>query len=68
VTDLLIRALLQCERRGYGADNGACGGCDYDQIDTKGHQTGCLVDLALTAAGLPDKASRDEFRNRYDER
>ena len=45
----------------------ACAGCvgpDDDDIDDRAHMTGCVVDKALTAAGFPDRASRDAARAR----
>jgi hypothetical protein len=59
----LVRALLIVE----WADD--CGGCKpapwpARRKSTADHWPGCCVDLALTAAGFPDQASRDAARER----
>lgn len=55
---LYIQALLDAEVNGEGV----CGGCDYDKIDKKGHQTGCSIDRALVAAGLKTGLERFDAR------
>jgi hypothetical protein len=52
---MLVRALLAVECRGHRAP------CAYCHVLFQ-HDAGCPVDAALTAAGLPDQASRDEAR------
>jgi hypothetical protein len=73
----LVRALLAVEWGGYDRDmsTGACPDCpalDSPEPNKKHdagwrHGAGCLVDNALTAAGFPDQASRDEARKRIAE-
>lgn len=67
---MLARALLAVELGGYGHSNCdfvgvSCPGCGAEALETSvppPHENGCPVDAALTAAGLPDQASRDEAR------
>lgn len=61
-TELLVRALLAVERQRKWSEHGGgswkCVGCGgYASCEPE-----CIVDAALTAAGLPDQASRDEAR------
>jgi hypothetical protein len=63
----LVRALLACEWAYVEWDEGSCGpqcqGCSSNQPTMYAkHDPCCPVDAALTAAGLPDQASRDEAR------
>lgn len=58
---LMVRALLQCEMCALPFEpQVACGGCGYGDIEAKGHQDGCCVDAALTAAGLATRQERLE--------
>ena len=75
----LRSALLDAEWAGVDWDEGWCGsqcqGCDRKHRDREEdrrffygdadfHASGCLIDFALTVAGLPDQASRDAERDR----
>ena len=62
--DVLVRALLVAEwpmvAEQYGPECQGCGnGVPWTQ---KVHRPGCPIDAALSAAGLPDQASRDAVR------
>jgi hypothetical protein len=65
----LVRALLAVEltvvRLG---DIGPVSACRWSAHAEAIHKPGCSVDAALTAAGLPDQASRDEAREELAER
>lgn len=59
----LVRALLQSELA-FDVDQSEstrhfCPACDET---APGHYAGCPLDAALTAAGFPDQASRDDAR------
>jgi hypothetical protein len=68
----LVRALLIAEWGYVNWDDGSCGpqcqGCSIELPNFDGkHDALCTVDSALTAAGFPDQASRDEARRRISE-
>jgi hypothetical protein len=60
----LVRALLIVEFCGGRADGygGAAPMCPECWHDPGAHQAGCAIDATLSAAGLPDQASRDAAR------
>jgi hypothetical protein len=79
VDGALIRALLRCELAeledsygmGYAQGCGACSLPTLPGVDGSyeiKHEPGCSLDVALTLAGLPDQASRDEARRLIAER
>lgn len=60
---LMVKALLAVEADAHGFEQGwGCQVCADGDIGDSGHVAGCLVDESLTAAGLPDRASRDAAR------
>ena len=67
---MLVRALLAAEWQmvWIGGMHQACPECLGVQPSTGGNgHSSCDVDAALTAAGLPDQASRDEARRKIAE-
>lgn len=70
VIHLLVRALLAVEwvpmtMLAYPSIR-ACAKCT--EMRGLGHKPTCSTDAALTAAGFPDQASRDEARKRMAEK
>ena len=65
-----MRALLAVEWVCSPSCDAFCPGCDADNTANLNpqHRAGCSTDAALTAAGLPDQASRDEARREIAER
>ena len=62
---LAVRALLSVELSMAGMYRGLCPECRYGNHDSVAmHREGCAIDVALTAAGFPDAASRDAARER----
>lgn len=67
----LVRALLAVELQGKDVDfdtfggasvDSCCPSCGWDNFCQTRHAPECILDAALTAAGLPDQASRDAAR------
>lgn len=57
----ICRALLAVEWGGL-TNYGTAEACPYCGGESRRHEEGCIVDAALTEAGLPDQASRDAAR------
>ena len=55
----MVRVLVIAEFRGDWHGSAACTMC---ASEGRKHEYGCLLDAALTAAGLPDQASRNKLR------
>ena len=68
--DALVRALLAVEWTQLDDGYDGCADCrrSKDGYSTVDHDNPCALDAALTAAGLPDQASRDEARRQIEAR
>ena len=66
----LVRALLAVEWTQLDDGYDGCADCrrSKDGYSTVDHDNPCALDAALTAAGLPDQASRDEARRQIEAR